>query len=45
MPIVLLYKDDLLITAEYMEELLVKLDVLKYWKENGQHVNTKCEVM
>ena len=41
----LLYKDDLVIKAEYLEEMLVKLDAWKYWKEKGLHVNIKYEVM
>ena len=28
-----------------MEELLVKLDAWKYWKEKGLHVNINYEVM
>ena len=44
-PWLLLYKDDLVIKAEYMEELLVKLDAWKYWKEKGLHVNIKYKVM
>ena len=33
------YKYDLVIKAESMEELLVKLDAWKYWKEKALHVN------
>ena len=43
-PKLLLYKDDLVIKAEYMEELLVKLDAWTYWKEKSLHVNIKYEV-
>ena len=35
----LLYKYDPVIKAESMEELLVKLDAWKYWKEKALHVN------
>ena len=35
----LLYKYDLVIKAESMEELLVKLDAWKYWKGKALHVN------
>ena len=38
----MLYIDDLVIKAEYIEELLVKLDA---WKEKDQHVNIKYEFM
>ena len=41
-PNLLLYTDDLVIKAEYMEELLVKLDA---WKEKSLNVNIKYEVM
>ena len=41
----LLYKDDLVIKAEYSVELLVKLDAWKYWKEKGPHVNIRYEVI
>ena len=41
----LLYKDDLVIKAGYIKELLVKLYAWKYWKEKGLHVNIKYEVM
>ena len=40
----LLYKDDLVIKAEYMEELLAKFDAWQYWKEKSLHVNIKYEV-
>ena len=35
----LLYKYDLVIKAESMEELLVKLDAWKYWKGKALLVN------
>ena len=35
----LLYKYEPVIKAESMEELLVKLDAWKYWKEKALHVN------
>ena len=35
----LLNKYDPVIKAESMEELLVKLDAWKYWKEKALHVN------
>ena len=41
----LLYKDDLVIKAGYMEELLAKFDAWQYWKEKSLHVNIKYEVM
>ena len=34
-----------MINAESMEKLLVKLDALKYWKEEGLHVNIRYEVL
>ena len=36
----LLYKYDPVIKAESMEELLVKLDAWKYWKEKALHVKS-----
>ena len=37
--LMLLYKYDPVIRAESVEELLVKLDAWKYWKEKALHVN------
>ena len=34
-----------MIKAESMEELLVKLDAWKYWKEKGLHVSIRYEVI
>ena len=38
-------EDDLVIKAEYMEELLVELNAWKYWKEKCLHVNIRYEVI
>ena len=44
-PKLLLYKDDLVVKAEDIAELLVKLDAMQYWKEKSLHVNIRYEVM
>ena len=41
----LLDKDDLVIKADSMEILLVKLGAWKYWKEKALHVNIMYEVI
>ena len=40
-----MYTYNLVIKAEFMDELLVKLDTWKYLNEKGLHVNIQYEVI